>query len=110
MPTRHDREFWENACREVLAGAKATDVARRLGVRPRTLQWWSWKLRNDGVAKPAKRVAKRAQFLPVVVSEITATVGTTSLELETNGVRVRVQIGSDVQYVATLVAALRDAC
>jgi transposase-like protein len=101
VSVRHDREFWERACREIRRGAKIEDVARRLGVRPRTLQWWSWKLRDESV--------KPAEFLPVVVAERTTAVAT-PIELETNGVRLRVEGGTDVRYVAALVAAIRSAC
>ena len=103
MPVRHDREFWERACREVRRGARVIDVAERLGVRPRTLQWWSWKLRGERLAEPAG-------FLRVVTAERTAVVSAAALELETNGVRIRVEYGADVQYVAALVAAIRAAC
>jgi transposase-like protein len=102
VPVRHDREFWERACREVHQGAKVSDIARRLGVSPRTLQWWSWKLRQE----PAGTTA----FLPVVATEHPVVTSTMPLELEANGVRIRVEIGADVRYVAALVAALRGTC
>jgi hypothetical protein len=102
---RHDREFWERACREVRRGAKADDVARRLGVRPRTLAWWCWQL---GRKKTARRT-RRAEFLPVVTSGAPPIVAT-RLELDANGVRIRVDVGTDVQYVAALVNALRASC
>jgi len=72
-------------------------------VSPRTLQWWSWKLRGERAAEPA-------EFLEVVATERTALVSTAALELEANGVRIRVEVGADVQYVAALVAAIRAAC
>lgn len=103
MAARHAREFWERACREVRRGATVRDVARRLGVKPRTLQWWSWKLRDE----PTQEMG---EFLPIVTTERTALVSTAALELETNGVRIRVDLGTDVQYVAALVAAVRAAC
>jgi transposase-like protein len=102
VPVSHDREFWERACREVRRGAKVRDVARRLGVSPRTLQWWSWKLRQEP--------ARTAEFLPIVASERPTLVSTAALELETNGVRIRVEIGADVRYVAELIVAIRAAC
>lgn len=34
----------------------------------------------------------------------------TRLELDANGVRIRVDVGADVQYVAALVNALRASC
>jgi transposase-like protein len=102
VAVRHDREFWERACREVRRGAKVGDVARRLGVSPRTLQWWSWKLRQEPIGT--------AEFLPVVATERPTLVSTAALELETNGIRIRVELGTDVQYVAELVTAIRGAC
>lgn len=103
MPVRRGRKFWERACREIRGGAKAAEVARRLGVRSGTLQWWNWKLRNEQKAEPA-------EFLPVVVSPHPVPPMAASLELETNGVRLRVEVGTDVQYVAALVNALRATC
>jgi transposase-like protein len=100
---RHDREFWKRACMEVRRGGKICDVARRLGVKPRTLQWWSWKLGE------VVRV-EQAEFLPVVVAGHPATAVTAAIELEANGVRIRVETGVDVRYVAELVAAIRGAC
>ena len=85
---RHDREFWERAYAEVSNGAKVGDVARRLGVRPRTLTWWCWRLRRTG-GKP--RRATQARFLPVVtaprdVSTLTA-LSPEGVELEVASVR-----------------------
>lgn len=71
-------------------------------MKPRTLQWWSWKLGRE-------QTVERAQFLPVVVGE-PATPIATAVELETSGVRIRVELGTDVRYVAALVAAIRGAC
>jgi hypothetical protein len=103
VPVRHDREFWKRACGELRRGGKLSDIARRLAVRPRTLQWWSWKLRRESNAK-------EAEFLPVVVDGRGGSISTASLEVEMNGVRLRVEPGTDVQYVAALLAAIRAAC
>jgi transposase-like protein len=69
---RRNREFWERAVREVERGAAVSAVARRLAVRPGTLSWWRWHLRNDRetreTAQRRPRVAK-AEFLPVVVAQ-----------------------------------------
>jgi transposase-like protein len=102
VAARRDREFWERACREVRRGETVSDVARRLGVKPRTLQWWSWKLRQEG--------AVGSEFLPVVVGEQASASLGAALELETHGIRLRVEVGSDVAYVAALLAAIRAAC
>ena len=106
MPViRHDREFWERACCEVERGAAISAVARRLGVRAGTLSWWRWNLRQQ----VARRDERRAEFLPVVVAE---PVGPKSaaVEIEAGGVRLRVEVGTDIRYVAALVAAIRTTC
>jgi hypothetical protein len=100
VTARHDREFWKRACLEVRRGSKIGDVARRLGVKPRTLQWWSWKLGEVAATE-------HAEFLPVVVAGHSSTAVTAAIELEANGVRIRVEAGVDVRYVAELVAAIR---
>jgi transposase-like protein len=102
---RHDRGFWERACREVERGAKVGEVARRLGVRAGTLSWWHWNLRREG--RTPRRA--RAAFLPVVIAEPTLPAPAV-VRLEASGVRVHVEVGTDVRYVAALVAAIRTTC
>jgi transposase-like protein len=102
---RHDRGFWERACREVERGAKVGEVASRLGVRAGTLSWWRWNLRREGrTPRPA-----RTAFLPVVIAEPTLPAPAV-VQLEASGVRVHVEVGTDVLYVAALVAAIRTTC
>jgi transposase-like protein len=103
---RRERGFWERACREVDRGAKVSEVAGRLGVRAGTLSWWRWKLRQEG---RTSRPTRRAAFLPVVVAE-SALPAPTVVQLEASGIRLRVEVGTDVRYVAALVAAIRTTC
>lgn len=109
MPVRHDHEFWERACREIRRGGRVSEVAARLGVRSGTLSWWLWKLRGE---RSGRKAGARTRFLPVVVSEPLATTPTPArgLTLEVGGVRVHVEVGTDVAYVAALVRAIRAAC
>jgi transposase-like protein len=109
VPVRHDREFWERACREIRRGGKVSEVAARLGVRSGTLSWWLWKLRGE---RAGRKAGARTRFLPVVVSEplTTTPLPTRSVALEFDGVRVHVEVGTDVAYVAALVRAIRSAC
>jgi len=103
--SRHDREFWKRACREVQQGANPAEVAQRIGVRPRTLMWWHWKL---GMGRSRRRRAKRAEFLPVVLPEPRVLpIAPAILELETNGIQLRFTPGTDVDYVVALARALR---
>lgn len=103
---RRDRGFWEGARADVERGAKVADVARRLGVRAGTLSWWLWKLRRQA---PKPRRQRRTEFLPVVLAG-PVRAAPAAIELEAGGVRLRVEVGTDVRYVAAMVAALRAAC
>ena len=110
---RRNREFWKSAVREVERGASVSDVARRLRVRPGTLSWWRWHLRNE----PAKRATVRgrphvakAEFLPVVVTPTVPVGGAGLVEIAIGDARVRVEVGGDVGYVVALVQALCSAC
>jgi transposase-like protein len=103
--SRHDRQFWERAVREVERCGSVGDVARRLGVQARTLTWWRWRIRREGAAK----LAKRAEFIPVVMAA-GATASSGMVEVDAGVARVRVEAGIDVEYVAALVKALRSSC
>jgi transposase-like protein len=83
-----------------------SEVAQRLGVRPGTLSWWRWQLRRE---HGAEKLARRQEFVPVVVAEPVSSVGGT-VELAVGAVRLRVEAGVDVQYVAALVNALSSSC
>jgi transposase-like protein len=104
---RHQREFWERAFREVERGAKISEVARRLGVRAGTLSWWCWKLRGG---EPDRRRECRADFLPLVLAEQAVPMPVAAVEVEASGVRLRLEVGTDVEYVSALVAAIRRKC
>jgi transposase-like protein len=99
---RHDREFWAKAVGEVERGADVERVARRIGVRPRTLTWWRWKLGAERVA-PKK---KETRLVPVVVEALPIESGS-AIEIAIRDVRLRVVAGTDVRYVASLIDAVR---
>ncbi len=108
MANKHGREFWAELSAEVDAGRSIDAVSKRHGVRPKTLSWWRWKL-NQAPSPPARKRGK-AEFLPVVVSEGYAGRGGEVLEVLVDDVRVRLESGTDVAYVARLVDALRRSC
>lgn len=81
------------------AGERVVDVARRHRVQPRTLTWWRWKLRTEGNRNPL--------LLPVVVRRVVASGEPAAVELRVGELIMRVACGTDVAYVAALVAALR---
>lgn len=86
---------------ELRAGGRIADVARRHRVQPRTLTWWRWKLRSEADSETA--------LLPVVVrsDQRQRLSGPAVVELSIGDVVIRVAGGTDVEYVAALVEALR---
>jgi transposase-like protein len=105
---RRSREFWKRLVAEVERGRTIARTAERHGVKPKTLAWWRWTLRREDA-----RVTN-AQVLPVVFSAGSAPAIVTSTEpiaiALPGDVSIRVPIGSDVSFVAALVAAVRATC
>jgi len=104
---RRPREFWQDLFAQVEAGGGVTAVARRHGVKARTLRWWCWQLRRDRGAQG------RPALLPVVVAPRVVE-GTTRgslladcIEVVSGDITVRLMGDVEVTQVAALVAALR---
>jgi hypothetical protein len=91
----------------VKRGADVDDLARKLGVRPRTLQWWCWKLRAEDV-ESSKDSSKKseARLVPVVVDALSV-VSNGAIEIAIRDVHLRIVPGTDVRYVALLIDAVR---
>jgi transposase-like protein len=85
------------------SGEPQARFARRHGVRPSTLWYWSRKL-TPVTAAP---VAPTAAFVPV---RVTAEAPEGIEVLLASGDRVRVPMGASVDLVRTVVAALRSSC
>ena len=106
---RHTREFWRRLSAAVDDGATIESTARQHGVRPRTLSWWRWRLRHE-----AKKNRPEAKLLPIVLRaqpprEVAAACGPIVVDI-LGDVALRVPVGTDVGYVAELVAAVRKTC
>lgn len=105
---RHTREFWRRLSAAVDDGATIESIAQRHGVRPKTLEWWRWRLRRDEKKRP------QSKLLPIVLrAEVPRQVVASSTPIVIdicNDVAFRVPVGSDVGYVAELVAAVRKTC
>jgi transposase-like protein len=105
MAERHTREFWQRLIDEVEGGRSIEIVAKQHGVRPRTLVWWRWRV-GQGPRKPKRK----ARLLPVVVREPAVVFEQPAVVVGVRDVSVRVTVGTDAEYVASLVAALRSSC
>lgn len=86
---------------EVEAGASVDDVARRYRVRDTTLRWWRTQVRRDGSASPMRLVSVAARSVSAPAGPVEITCG---------GFVLRVEPGTDVDYVAALARALGAAC
>jgi hypothetical protein len=104
MPSiRRPRSFWEKLCAEAVVDGVAA-VARRHQVNRHTLAWWRWK-RGGRTKTTAPRL------LPVHVSHPDARRAEPQIvELAVDGVRARVAVGTDAEYVARLVSTLHARC
>jgi transposase-like protein len=102
---RHTRVFWKRLLAEVEGGHPITEVARRHRVRPKTLSWWRWQM-----ARGDKATLALPEFLPVHSTSDNAVAGRGQFEVQVGRVRVRAEAGTDVEYIAALVAALRARC
>jgi len=99
---RHTRAFWVGLMAEVRAGAAPADVAKRHRVKESTFRWWRTELRSH-TADSAPRL------VPVVAAPAVVS-ASRYVELAIADVVLRVQVGSDVAYVAELARALARPC
>jgi transposase-like protein len=105
---RRSRASWKRLVAEVERGATIARTAERHGVNPKTLAWWRWTLRRE------REPVTNAQLLPVVFSAgpppaVAPHAEAVAIELR-DDISMRVPIGSDVTYVAALIAAVRATC
>jgi transposase-like protein len=115
----HNRQQREQLVRQwKQSGRKATEFARRLGIRPQLLHNWSWELnggkrrqkskRVEGVRLLKVRVAPQHELSPK--AECRSQASRVVLELMVDG-RIRVEFSTDTdpRTLAALIALLRGA-
>jgi transposase len=109
MTKRSEKPEWVRVAEEYEeSGLTQREFAQRRGMTLSTLQSWVYRRRRqEGAA-----VAQPVRLLPVQVTMAPVVSGSDSLEVLTaSGERVRFAAGTDVEYVARLVAALgRKTC
>ena len=105
---RHARSWWASTVvRWRDSGLSAPDFAAREGVSARTLTWWSSTLRRGTRAKRGSmELATVAPIEIEVPRSASASSRGAHVEIMTGDVVVRVEVGTDVQYVGALVSAL----
>jgi len=109
MTKRSEKPEWVRVAEEYEAsGLTQREFAERRGLTLSTLQSWVYRRRRQEGAP----VAEPVRLLPVQVTAAPVVSLSDSLEVLTaSGERVRFTVGTDVEYVARLVAALgRKSC
>jgi hypothetical protein len=112
MGTRRSRAEWESLVSELEAsGQSVARFSARRGLKPETVQWWRWKVHRADA--PGGNAVGSVRLMPVTMIESAATadVGNPALvEVSLGDITLRVAVGADPAYVASLVAALRAQC
>ena len=106
---RHRAEWWAERLEELAQGGDAEEIARRHGVRTRTLLWWRSHLPRK--ARAAK--GRKARLLPVVVRHATRLVGAVpdfEVLVEVGGTRMTLRGAVTAEHIAALVTASTRAC
>ena len=110
MASRKGRAFYEKLLEEVENGGSVADVAHRHGIRPKTLSWWLWRLRQSNPKRRgSKRMEKTPSLVPVVVRAPAINRGHV-VELSMGHLQLTFEAGTDPDYLARLARSLRDVC
>jgi hypothetical protein len=112
MEERRNRAEWESLIAEWDASREsAARFGAQRGIKPRTLAWWRWNLHRAKSASANGEAPIR--LLPVDVTESTATADVAnpaSIEIALGDIALRIAVGTEPTYVASLIAALRARC
>jgi len=108
---RHRADWWGERIAELAQGGDAEEIARRHGVRARTLLWWQSELPR----RLRKKKGKRARLLPVVVRSTTRPVRPPSesaveVLVEVGAARMTLRGAVTAEHLAALVSASARAC
>ena len=96
---RHTAAWWSERVDELSRGGEARAIARRHGVKERTLIWWRAELRKRGGA---------TRLLPVAVAASAAVLAREiEVVVEIGAARVTLRGAVTAEHVAALVTAAR---
>jgi transposase-like protein len=96
---RHTAAWWSELVAEVERGGDARGIARRHGVKERTLFWWRAEVRKRG---------GRTRLLPVTVAAgLSPPLQDVEVVLEFSSARVTVRGAVTAEHIAALMTATR---
>ena len=108
---RHRAEWWAKRIEELAKGGDAEEIARRHGVKMRTLIWWRSQLRK----KARERTGRKPRLLPVVVRSAARAVPAapeSALEVfvEVGGARMTLRGAVSPEHLVVIVSASARSC
>jgi len=109
MGARRTREEWSDLVAEFEASGDSLErFCAKRRVRVATLKWWRWRLRT--AERVSAQVGERGVRLLAVDVVDRAPLPPAAVAVFVSGAELRVEIGTDVEYVGALVSALRSRC
>ncbi|MBX3209764.1 MAG: hypothetical protein KF764_32315 [Labilithrix sp.] len=103
---RHEAAWWAERLEELDRDGDAAEIARRYGVRERTLLWWRSELRRRARTKTKQRL------LPVVVTPRRVEPARPEVEVvvEVGPSRMILRVAVSAEHLAAIVAASARTC
>jgi len=92
------------------SGLSVEDFCARRGIKPGTLRWWRWQLGDREPVAPTSDVRMVAVDMVAAGSGFAPAAGPRGLVISVAGVSVHVESGTDIAYIAALVAELGRRC
>jgi hypothetical protein len=107
---RRSRAQWlEVLAKFEASGESVAKFCARKQISPRTFAWWRWQLRDERRAAPARENV-RLIAVDVAAATVESRASEASIRIALTGLDLHVAIGTDVEYVGSLVGALRSRC
>lgn len=105
---RHRAEWWLKRVAEMARGVDAEEIARRHGVRAKTLVWWRSELARRARGEPSSN----PRLLPVVVEPMVAAGVAEPIELavQRGATRINVRGAMTAEHLAAAIAAAMRSC
>lgn len=108
---RHRAEWWSKRVAEMARGGDVEEIARRYGVRAKTLIWW----RSELPRRAREASAGGTRLLPVVVESSSPSIGRGHAEaleiaVQRGATRVSIRGAMTAEHLAAAIAAAMRSC
>ena len=112
MTTRRTRADWRQLlARQARSGLSIAAFARREGIRPQSLHWWRWKLRETNAPLPSSTGSVSPGFVQLDLRHPTSDGDAGAFEIAMPGdVVIRVPRGFDTRELRAILETVRASC